>query len=551
MRPDEDTDNSVSNTAASEDVGATSSSDMGGLGVSIGGTGGGYDPNYGSSGLASDLGMGAYGTSAISDFSTGDSGRNYFSPPAVDDYSLSTGMTKYGYSVGGYGPNYGITQQPESYSEGARRVDIEEAKTYGEFLGKDLSVIPGYSEKGKGFIGTVTNLVADWMGTPRGLDFTIDPQTNFIGQTIDDRAMMDGIGNLMASVISPIPGMSIDTALVKDIVDEKAEPSMFVKNVFSDTGAVMSVKEFEDKTNVWGVNRDDSNNPKTQAIAKALGRNNIFLSTFLRQAETPPIEPAEFATPYIQPTFGTPVSEMAEGGEVQRMMNGGVAKNITVDIPDVVDLAGQAEEVKGNPDSFFIDPSVAKTADDLSAVYAYNKKIMDVASGKLNLPTPMQQGGEALNGPVGFVGAPPEQVAPEDTVADDVPMDVEEGTFILNASAVEFAGSDDIKKMILNAMQEAERQGIDISTGDNKISREETVSLLVSKGEVVVPKLLAEIIGYDRLNKINNRGKKEVEKRQQQAEPQQDQEVQQPPPQPTNPSEGMTMAGGGIASSTT
>jgi hypothetical protein len=40
------------------------------------------------------------------------------------------------------------------------------------------------------------------------------------------------------------------------------------------------------------------------------------------------------------------------------------------------------------------------------------------------------------------------------------------------------------------------------------------VDVALSKGEVVVPPDLAKIIGYDRLEKINNRGKKEVSRRQ-------------------------------------
>jgi hypothetical protein len=97
---------------------------------------------------------------------------------------------------------------------------------------------------------------------------------------------------------------------------------------------------------------------------------------------------------------------------------------------------------------------------------------------------------------------------------------VPEGTFVLNAAAVEFMGSADVKKMILEAMQEAEKQGIDIKQDNAKIAKEDLVSLVVSKGEVIIPPQLAEIIGYDRLNKINNRGKAEVEKRVQESKQQ-------------------------------
>jgi len=40
----------------------------------------------------------------------------------------------------------------------------------------------------------------------------------------------------------------------------------------------------------------------------------------------------------------------------------------------------------------------------------------------------------------------------------------------------------------------------------------------VSRGEVTIPPHIAKIIGYDRLKKINNRGKKEVSRRQQERE---------------------------------
>jgi len=113
----------------------------------------------------------------------------------------------------------------------------------------------------------------------------------------------------------------------------------------------------------------------------------------------------------------------------------------------------------------------------------------------------------------GFIGEEPEKLPEGMTVADDTPIDVPEGTFVLNAAAVEFMGSADVKLMILSAMKEAEKQGIDIKQRDAKIPKEELVSLVVSKGEVIIPPELAKIIGYDRLNKINNRGKAEVEKR--------------------------------------
>ena len=127
----------------------------------------------------------------------------------------------------------------------------------------------------------------------------------------------------------------------------------------------------------------------------------------------------------------------------------------------------------------------------------------------------MQAGGAAQRPlpEAGFVAGPPENFTERETVADDQNGSVAEGTFVINAAAVEFAGSDDIRKMILDAYSTAREKGLDIGRVDRKLY-EGTVDVALSKGEVVVPPELAKIIGYDRLEKINNRGKKEVSRRQ-------------------------------------
>ena len=147
---------------------------------------------------------------------------------------------------------------------------------------------------------------------------------------------------------------------------------------------------------------------------------------------------------------------------------------------------------------------------------------------------------EAANGPAsGVIGG--ENATPAETVADDIPMDVPEGSFIINAAAAEVAGYGDIKTMIMDAIGVARRLGVEISTGDEQVSDEEAVDLLVSKGEVYIEPTLAKIIGYDVLEKINNRGKREVARRQKEAEAKQQQEPQQAP-QPQ-----MAQTGGFIA----
>ena len=114
----------------------------------------------------------------------------------------------------------------------------------------------------------------------------------------------------------------------------------------------------------------------------------------------------------------------------------------------------------------------------------------------------------------GFVDRPPSQVPEEQTVADNVETQLPEGAFVINAAAVEFAGEQDIKKMLNDAQKEAVRRGITI---DNPENSTKLIDVAISRGEVTVAPYLAKIIGYDRLNKINNRGKPETKERLQEA----------------------------------
>ena len=120
--------------------------------------------------------------------------------------------------------------------------------------------------------------------------------------------------------------------------------------------------------------------------------------------------------------------------------------------------------------------------------------------------------GMQAGGPAGFIGGPPEKYSDQTTIADDIPLQVREGSFVINAPAVEYAGSDDIADMLRKAYQKA-GESIDKSGQRTTIPSREQIDIMISRGEVVVPPKIAKIIGYDRLEKINNRGKKEVARR--------------------------------------
>ena len=91
-------------------------------------------------------------------------------------------------------------------------------------------------------------------------------------------------------------------------------------------------------------------------------------------------------------------------------------------------------------------------------------------------------------------------------VADDVERPLEEGDFVINAPAVEFAGIKDIQDMIEESIDVAIARGFEISD-----ERKGKLLTGLSNREIVIPKVLAKIIGYDVLNKINNRGKERVQ----------------------------------------
>jgi len=125
-------------------------------------------------------------------------------------------------------------------------------------------------------------------------------------------------------------------------------------------------------------------------------------------------------------------------------------------------------------------------------------------------------GGKGEAEPAGFIGGPPENYSDQTTIADDIPLKVKDGTFVINAPAVEYAGSIDIQKILAEGYQKAMTRdiGVDKNFKIGKIPSREELDIQISRGEVVVPPHVAKAIGYDKLEKINNKGKREVERRQ-------------------------------------
>ena len=111
----------------------------------------------------------------------------------------------------------------------------------------------------------------------------------------------------------------------------------------------------------------------------------------------------------------------------------------------------------------------------------------------------MQMGGDPAQqqtptGEMGFVGGPPDQFTEKQTIADDIPKTVPEGAFVINAPAVEFAGKEDIKQMLVKAYEIVAQAdidaGVDKSPRAAKIPSKEQVDIMISRGEVIVPQKL-------------------------------------------------------------
>ena len=127
-----------------------------------------------------------------------------------------------------------------------------------------------------------------------------------------------------------------------------------------------------------------------------------------------------------------------------------------------------------------------------------------------------------------------EQGKDQSGVADDVKRDLNEGDFVINAPAREMAGHGDIEKMVTKAIIELQRKGVKLDFGQAAEDVDSIVQALVSNKEMIIPKVIAEQIGYDRLEKINNRGKQRVDEIEKE-KAQQEKGFVQPNPQGQSP----------------
>lgn len=113
-------------------------------------------------------------------------------------------------------------------------------------------------------------------------------------------------------------------------------------------------------------------------------------------------------------------------------------------------------------------------------------------------------------------------------VEDDLEMEVDAGSYVLNAESVQLIGISDINAVIRDAYSIAAALGKEVPADYDPQNK---VPIRISNGEAVIPKALVDIIGLDKLEKWNQKGlqlRKQKEKftaEQQQQQPPQQQQV--------------------------
>lgn len=397
----------------------------------------------------------------------------------VTDISMTRTQAQLGYRRDAYTQDdYGWSLPGNLQDVDAARADYREATAYYDYMtnleGTGLEPIGPYTTRAQqgvaGFFGDIANAIGTRLGTPYGEDFVIDVKDRAVGQVIDDHTLRDLAANGI-TFFAGLPVSNIDTATNVLIAGEKTGET----RVFSG--------------------------------AKALGM--------------------QFGRNYTEEEFENLGSGDTTGGAesiIESILPSGV-RQIRSSILGALLQTDTNQEIY-TPSRAEEDPfaQLGVSPDSYREGYATGSVVGQQEP----------QGDTVVDSPIGFVGGTPESTPDGLTVRDDVPVDVDEKTFVINAAAVEIAGSQDIKDMLVEAIEEAKRQGIDIAQKISKIDTEREMSLLVSRGEVLVPPQIAKIIGYDRLEKINNRGLQETKRRIEKHG-----QADTPPESPANPAEGM------------
>ena len=117
-------------------------------------------------------------------------------------------------------------------------------------------------------------------------------------------------------------------------------------------------------------------------------------------------------------------------------------------------------------------------------------------------------------GPTGLVNDPDGEA--RTGVADDLEMELEEDSYVLNADTVNLVGIRDLNTMVKDAINVALESGIKLP---REVDPTKKVPIRISRNEFVIPAPLTNVIGKENLEKMNNRGLREREQRENEEAP--------------------------------
>jgi len=176
------------------------------------------------------------------------------------------------------------------------------------------------------------------------------------------------------------------------------------------------------------------------------------------------------------------------------------------------------EDRKGRNEGGFIQQNKPLQLEDVSL------KMQE--GGEIPVEQPMEGMPVPSGQPAGFIEDPSAAPAPDTPMdamqgegqKDDVMGELPEGTFVINAMAVQLAGLDELDKMVEDAyetmVEMLKEKGVDVPLIQQLVDRSRSigkVDVAVSNGEYIIPPELVPIIGEDKLRKINDRGLRKLE----------------------------------------
>ena len=321
-----------------------------------------------------------------------------------------------------------------------------------------------------------------------------------------DGAIMDAYGNIHSASGMQGGTASQATALREKLYVDAMENAGYSLAGVNVADAALEMKQALDAAARGGIGVFETVlKQDAGAYNKSLSRSQQFIESYLAKRHAEPIKPEEAPITKQSDIPSTAQTQTGGGYAAAAQASAAAASQGSSGYAAAAQASAAAarESERENKESDTAGGNYGGREDTTSGYGGYsgggNRRALGGRVG-------YAPGGAVGASPAGFVERPPSQVPEAATVADDKPMSVPEGTFVINAAAVEFAGEEDIAKMLNDAYAKAGKQG---SAAPSK----EQIDVAVSRGEVIVPPAIAKIIGYDRLEKINNRGKKETSKR--------------------------------------